>query len=89
MLGRNLPLHSCRKEKGGAKAPPVSLFRLTLLYRPVSACGLNRVRGERTRPVFQVSTPGQGRENPISCQLHPLVAPQVLHFMQVPLRTSV
>lgn len=22
-------------------------------------------------------------------QLHPLVAPQVLHFMQVPLRTSV
>lgn len=24
-----------------------------------------------------------------SPQLHPLVAPQVLHFMQVPLRTSV
>lgn len=29
------------------------------------------------------------RSNPISNQLHPLVPPQVLHFMQVPLRTSV
>jgi len=45
------------------------------MYRPVSACVLSAVRGERTRPV--------------SFQLHPLVDPQVLHFMQVPLRTSV
>jgi len=26
------------------------------LYRPVSACGLTRVRGERTRPVLKVGT---------------------------------
>ncbi len=25
----------------------------------------------------------------LTCQLHPLVPPHVLHFMQVPLRTSV
>jgi hypothetical protein len=68
------------------------------VYRPVSACGLIRVGGERTRPVreweelkhrptlFARRSAGHSGE---TLQLHPLVAPQVLHFMQVPLRTSV
>lgn len=50
----------------------------------VLACGLNVVGGERTRP----GTLPPPRRRPVS-QLHPLVEPQVLHFMQVPFRTSV
>jgi hypothetical protein len=50
----------------------------------VLACGLNVVGGERTRP----GTPPPHWRGPVS-QLQPLVAPQVLHFMQVPFLTSV
>ncbi len=49
------------------------------------ACGLNNVKGERTRPG---TLPPATRRGPETHE-HPLVAPQVLHFMQVPLRTSV
>lgn len=85
------------------------------MYRPVSACGLIRVRGERTRPGTEAKPVGfassgwQGvacdrpKTHPVSHearqhseqrapnppQLHPDVPPQVLHFMQVPFRTSV
>jgi len=42
-----------RNRKTGGTGPPgqVSPLKLTYLYRPVSACGLSVVRGERTRPV--------------------------------------
>ena len=79
-----------------------------LTARCFSACGLDVVRGERTRPVWPEqelhSSPGVRREAgwiilgypaPLRArvgaryQLHPLVAPQVLHFIQVPLRTNV
>jgi hypothetical protein len=45
--------------------------------------------GERTRPVSAVSSRAPRSGRPLACQLHPEVAPQVLHFMQVPLRTRV
>ena len=45
----------------------------------------------RAGPVWD--EPEAGASTPVSnsqsCQLQPLVPPQVLHFMQVPLRTSV
>ncbi len=107
-----------------------------LTARYFSACGLNVVGGERTRPLYarvfienppgwieRVSQkPAESNSVPIEeakvppcpssissgcglpvgktatptrppgtrlAQLHPDVPPQVLHFMQVPLRTSV
>jgi len=48
----------CCKKKGAPEGTPkVSLIRLILSYRPVSACGPIRVRGERTHPVY-VEAPG-------------------------------
>ncbi len=57
------------------------------VYRPVSACGLTRVGGERTRPLREWEE--LPRRPTLFRQLQPDVAPQVLHFMQVPFRTSV
>ena len=54
----------------------------------VLACGLNVVGGERTRPGTAPPA-GVTRPGDWMAQLHPLVPPQVLHFMQVPLRTNV
>ncbi len=40
-------------KKGGTERPPLSFAvqAHSLIYRPVFACGLNVVKGERTRPV--------------------------------------
>jgi hypothetical protein len=66
-----------RAKKRGAVAPRFEFRRPGSIDVPLGclACGPGASRGGRTRPVFR--------------QLHPLVDPQVLHFMQVPLRTSV
>ncbi len=74
-------------KKGAHRSAPFSFANLGSPIPPdVSACGLVRVRGERTRPGCQARRLGNAPE---FGQLQPLVPPQVLHFMQVPLRTSV
>jgi hypothetical protein len=66
-----------------------------LTARCFFACGLNVVQSERTRSVScapavpDLQSGAQSAPHPIWYQLQPEVPPQVLHFMQVPLRTSV
>ena len=44
------------KKKGGPKTAQFRLSGSLFLYRPVSACGLTGVQGERTHPGFQKAT---------------------------------
>ncbi len=77
---------------GGPEAPLVSPFRLILRTARFYACGLNVVGSERTRPGTAPRAAPDRIRGLLGVgfgQLHPLVPPQVLHFMQVPLRTSV
>lgn len=60
------------------------------------ACGPVCVQGERTRPRTGLGLPRgvaltrrQSQGQILIAQLQPDVPPQVLHFMQVPLRTNV
>ena len=73
--------------------PPKFRRSGSLIYTArFSACGLNVVGGERTRPgTAPRSAPDRirGLSGGEFDQLHPLVPPQVLHFMQVPFLTSV
>jgi hypothetical protein len=45
--------------------------------------------GERLVPVKPRHDEGEAFGTPPGCQEQPVVDPHVLHFMQVPLRTSV
>ena len=77
--GANIPPHPVRGRHGhvgrAEKGQMVSLATCLRIRR-------DRHRIGSVRPL-RPGLPGR------LAQLHPLVAPQVLHFMQVPLRTSV
>jgi hypothetical protein len=86
----SLRAESPKKEKGGSEDPPrFAVQAHHFVPLGILACGLNVVGGERTRPGTLPREKSRDRYFCPSYQLHPLVPPQVLHFMQVPLRTSV
>lgn len=74
-------------------APSVSRIG-SLIHRSnvAAACLPIRARGERTRPGTYLKSDtalATAKRYQDIRQLHPLVPPQVLHFMQVPFRTKV
>ncbi|SDI56533.1 hypothetical protein SAMN04488026_100482 [Aliiruegeria lutimaris] len=76
------------KENGAPGGAPVWLIRLGFLYRSVF-CLRPDPPSERAHPPRNPHHLRGSGDDLVYAQLQPEVAPQVLHFMQVPLRTSV